>query len=106
MNASAVETDRCADIRLECSTESEVAADAETHGPDLSSCDLGVRRKPVKTSTAILIEMGDRSLRGILLPADASGIIERDHRPRWFSATIDFRGSCNNSAPGQPYAGA
>ena len=36
MDACPVVADRCADIGLECSTESEVAADAETHSADFS----------------------------------------------------------------------
>ena len=106
MDASAVVTDRCADIGLERSTKGEVAADAETYDPDFSSGDLRVFGKPVQTSTAIGIEMRDRSLRGILLAADPSSVIEWDHRSRGFEAAIDFRGSGNKSIPGQPYAGA
>ena len=34
MDARPVVTDRCADIGLECSAESEVAADAEAHSAD------------------------------------------------------------------------
>jgi hypothetical protein len=34
---------------------------------------------PVQTSAAIGIEMRDRSLRGDLLVADTSGVIESDH---------------------------
>src|SRR5215471_558734 len=106
MDTGAVVTDRCADIGLERSTKGEVAADAETHYSDFSFGDLRVFGKPVQTSTAICIEMRNRSLRGILLAADPSSVIEGGHHSRWFEAAINFRGSGNKSIPGQPYAGA
>ncbi len=106
MDACAVVTDRCADIGLERSTEGEVAADAETYDADFPSRDLRMFGKPVQTSAAIGIEMRDRSLRGVLLAADASGVIEWDHRSRRFDAAINFRGRGNKSIPGQPYAEA
>ncbi len=106
MDAGAVVTDRGADIGLERSTEGEVAADAETHDADFPWRDHRMLGKPVQTSAAIGIEMRDRGLRGVLLAADASGVIEWDHRSRRFDAAINFRGSANKSIPGQPYAGA
>src|ERR1700691_5179684 len=106
MDACAVETDRRADIALERRTEREVAADAETHPPDFSRRDLGMFRKPVKTSTAIGIEMRDRSLCRVLLAANASGVVERDHRSRRFDPAVNFRGGGNKSISGQSYARA
>ena len=67
---------------------------------------VGMFGKPVQTSAAIGIEMRDRSLRGVLLVAETSGVIESDHDSRWFDATIDFRGSGNKSIPDQPNTGA
>jgi hypothetical protein len=48
--------------------------------------------------------MRDRSLRGVLLAARASGVIKWDRRPRRLDAPINFRGSGNKSIPGQPHA--
>src|SRR5260221_11357014 len=62
MDACPVVTDRCADIGLECSTEGEVAADAETHRADFPCRDLGRFGEPVQTSAASGIEMRDRTL--------------------------------------------
>jgi len=62
--------------------------------------------KPVQTSAAIGIEMRDRSLRGVLLAAGASGVVKWDHRSGRFDAPINFGGSGNKSIPGQPYASA
>jgi hypothetical protein len=106
MDACAVVTDRCADIGLEPSTECQVAADAETHDADLPSRDLRVFGQPVQTGPAIVIEVRDRSLGGVLLAAEAPGVIEWDHCSRRFDTAINFRGSGNESIPGQPYAGA
>src|ERR1700680_3166757 len=106
MDACGVVTDRCMDIGLERRTEGEVAADAETHDADFPWCDLRMLGKPVQASAAISIEMRNWSLRGVLLAADASGVIEWDRGSRWFDAAIDFRGSGNKSIPGQPNTGA
>jgi hypothetical protein len=76
MDACTVVTDRCADIGLKRSTEGEVAADAETHDTDFVTRGFRMFGKPVQTSAAIGIEMRDRSLRGVLLAAGASGVIE------------------------------
>ena len=106
MDARGVVTDSRTDLWLERRTEGEVAADAETHNADFAWRDFGMLEKPVQTSAAIGIEMRDRSLRGVLLAADTSGVIESDHGSRWFDAAIDFRGSGNKSIPGQPNTGA
>src|ERR1700674_5746779 len=50
--------------------------------------------------------MRDRSLGGILLAADASGVIEWNHRSRRFDAAINFRGSGDKPIAGQPNASA
>src|ERR1700693_3886300 len=85
MDACGVVTDRGTYIALERRTEGEVAADAETHDSDFPWCDLRMFGKPVQTSAAIGIEMRDRSLHGVLLAADTSGVIESDHGSRWFA---------------------
>ena len=106
MDAGAVVTDCCADIGLQRSTERKVSPDAETHRADFPAGHLRAFRKPVQTTAAIGIEMRDRSLRGVLLAADTSGVIKSNHGSRWFDAAIDFRGSGNKSIPGQPNTGA
>jgi hypothetical protein len=53
-----------------------VASDAETQCADFSSRDLRMFREPVQTRAAIRIEMRNRGLRGVLLAAGASGVIE------------------------------
>src|SRR5580700_4576895 len=106
MDAGAVVTDRGADIRLERRAEGQVASDAETQCADFSARDLRMFRKPVQAGPAIRIEMRDRRLRGVLLAARASRVIEGDHRSGRFDAPIDFRSSSNKSVPGQPHAGA
>src|SRR5882757_9931110 len=62
--------------------------------------------EPVQTSPTIGIEMRDRSLRGVLLAAGASGVVIWDYRSRRFDATINFGRSGNKSIPGQPYTSA
>src|SRR6202043_2095635 len=106
MDACGVVTDRCMDIGLERRTEGEVAADAETHDPDFPWCDLRMLGRPVQAGPGIGMELPSGSLRGVLLAADASGVIESDHGSRWFDSAIDFRGSGNKSIPGQPNTGA
>src|SRR5580692_1746480 len=106
MDARAVVTDGGANIRLERSSEGEVAADAETDDADFAARDLGIVSKPVQASAAIGIEMGDRSFGGGLLAAGAAGVIKRDHRSGRFDTAINFRRSSNKSVPGQPHAEA
>src|SRR5215470_10253768 len=76
MDACPVVADRCADIWLECGTEGEVAADAETDSAHFPWRDLGMFGEPVQTGPAIGIKMCNRSLRGVLLAARASGVIK------------------------------
>jgi hypothetical protein len=83
-----------------------VPADTETHDTDFPWRDFRMYGKPVQASAAIGIEMRDRSLCGVLLAASPSGVIEGDHRSRWFDAPINFRRSGNKSVPGQPNASA
>src|SRR6266404_8085225 len=62
--------------------------------------------EPVQTSATIGIEMRDRSLRGVLLAARASGVVKWDYCSRRFDSAINFWRSDNKSMPGQPYASA
>jgi len=106
MDARSVVADRCADIGLKRSSKREVSADTETHATDFPWRDFRMYGKPTQTSPAIGIEMRYRSLRGVLLAAGPSGVIERDHRSRQLDAPINFRRSNNKSVPGQPSAEA
>src|SRR5262249_36761886 len=89
-----------------CCTEGEMAADAESDDADFSSRDFRMFGEPIQARTAIGIEVGDRSLRGVLLAAGASGVVEGDHRAWWFDAAIDFRCGGDESVAGEPHAGA
>src|SRR5271156_3292731 len=100
MDAGAVVTDGSADIRLERSPEGQVPSDAETHRADFSSRDLRLFREPVQARPAIRIEMRHRGLRGVLLPARASRVVEGDHRSGRLDTPINFRSSRNKSIPG------
>src|SRR5580700_4167386 len=102
MYARPVVTDCCRDVVLERSAEREMAADAETHDTDFPYRDLRMFGKPVQTSAAVLVEMRDQSLRGVLLAAGPADVIKWDHRSRRFDAAINFRGSGDKSVPGQP----
>src|ERR1700730_13109374 len=102
MYARPVVTDCRGDVVLERSAEREMAADAETHDTDSPYRDLRMFGKPVQTSAAILIEMRDQSLRGVLLAAGPADVIEWNHCSWRFDAAINFRGSGDKSVPGQP----
>jgi hypothetical protein len=106
MDACAVVADRGTNVALECGTEGEVAADAETDRTDFPRRDFGMFGEPVLTGATVGIEMRDRSLRGVLLAAGAPGIVKWDHRPGRFNAAINLGGSGNKSIPSQPYASA
>src|SRR5215469_18500714 len=60
--------------------------------------------EPVQTSPTIGVKMRNRSFRGVLLAARASGIIKWNHRSGRFDAAIDFRRSGNKSVSGETYA--
>src|SRR6267142_2058024 len=62
--------------------------------------------EPVQTSPTIGIKMRDRSLRGVLLAARASGVVKWDYCSGRFDAAINFGRSGNKSIPGQPHASA
>src|ERR1700739_3554513 len=62
--------------------------------------------EPVQTSPTIGIKMRDRSLRGVLLAARASGVVKWDYRSRRFDTPINFGGSGKKSITGQPNASA
>lgn len=106
VNACSVETDRGADIWLQCGAEGEVATDTESHCAEFTGGNFGVSREPVQPRSTTAIKIGDGGFHGIFEAACTASVVEKDRGAGRFDAVVDFRRCGYESITREAHAGA